>query len=665
MKPLVLGISLLALMAFFSSAQETSQFRHLMTLSQATNSKVITVTKQKERLFSTDAAVHLVTRQDLRRFGARNIQDALRMVPGFSVRSLDNGSGIIRSRSAFDRFQNSILVLVDGRSMFNETFYGTLWETLDLPIEEIERIELIRGPAGSLWGANAIDGIINIITRIPQENETGEVSLTLDQHLGGRLYGSKTVHFNEDALARFHLQGRHLEARDSVVDDELDSLRGGIEFQWTPSLSDIFKVSAGAYEARPKEQIMASILTPPYEESRNGTPTYTGGHLHLQWDHHMDASSSSTIRLYGLSQELEASYTGFEEKLADLEWIFNKKLGERHRLNLGLGYRYNESTAEPNDLFVFDEQTLGVHSFNGFLQDRIELKPNRLWLTLGGKVEHNKQIDTQIQPSARILYVPEEDLTLWGAVSRSVRTPGRIEYGSQLFLDTRPPPTADSPPIVVILDGDKSAEEERSVAWETGVRKLYEDKALLDLSVFYNFYDKLNSFEPQALQPGIRFGTPVLEAIQRVDNNIEAESYGLELTGEFALNEKWRLGGSLTHHQIDAKAAEDSKDTFSLNRLNLVPENELLMHVGYTHSERLQLDSWLEHSSALDTIDIDDITKLRFRAGYEATEKWSLDFVVENLLNDGEIEFSTEQDVVGVNASAPETTFFIQSRYRF
>jgi len=402
MKPLVLGISLLALTVLLSTAQETSSLRHLMTLSQAVDSKVITVTKQKERLFNTDAAVHLITRQDLRRFGARNIQDALRMVPGMSVRSLDNGKSIIRSRGAFDRFQNSILVLVDGRSMFNETFYGTLWETLDIPIEEIERIEIIRGPAGSLWGANAIDGIINIITRVPLENEIGEISLTLDQHGGGRLYGSKTVHFNDDTLARFYLQGRHLEARDSEVNDELDSLRGGVEFQWTPSLSDVFRWSAGAYQAKPKEQFIASTFTPPYREARNGTSTYTGGHLHFQWDHHMDASSSSTIRLYGLTQELDSFYTGFEEQLADLEWIFSKKVGERHRMNLGLGYRYNESSAEPNDLFVFDTPTLGVHSFNGFLQDRIELMEESLWLTLGGKVEHNRQVGTHaVHPHPR------------------------------------------------------------------------------------------------------------------------------------------------------------------------------------------------------------------------------------------------------------------------
>jgi|GEM_PF-1014155 len=668
MKSLVLGISILALLTLPLCSQEASHaaaFRNLMTLSQAIDSKVITVTKQKERLFSTDAAVSVVSREDLRRFGARTIQDALRMVPGVSSRSADNGKGIIRSRGAYDRFQNSILVLVDGRSMFNETFYGVLWETIDLPIEEIERIEIIRGPAGSLWGANAVDGIINIITRNPMENEKGEVSLTLDQHGGGRLYGSTTTRFNDDLLGRFHLQGRHLEPRGSEIDDELNSLRGGMELQWTPSLTDLFKVSAGAYEARPKEQVLQASLTPPYQEARAGTAVYTGGHLHMQWDHHMDATSSSTIRLYGLSHKLDTDYTGFSERLADLEWIFNKKLGDRQRLNLGLGYRFNESSADPNDLFVFEDNTLSVHSFNGFFQDRIELLDDELWLTLGGKVEHNRQIDTQIQPSARVLYSPEEDITVWGAISRSVRTPGRIEYGSDLVIGARPPPTADSPPILIVLDGNEGAEEERSVAWETGVRKLFEDKALLDLSLFFNDYDNLTSFEMQGLEPGLRAGVPVIEARQRIENNLEAESYGAELTAEIVLSEKWQLGGTYTHHQIDASADEGSTDEFGLSRLNVVPENEVLLHLGYSHSERLQLDSWLEYSDELDEIGIDAITRLRLRAGYEATPKWSLDFVVENLLNDGEIEFSTNKDVVPTSSTAPETTVFIQSRYRF
>jgi len=665
MKFLALGIPLLALTAFVSRAQETPSFQHLMTLSQALDSKVITVTKQKERLFQTDAAVTVITRQDLRRFGARTIQDALRMAPGMSVRSLDNGKGIIRSRGAFDRFQNSILVLIDGRSMFNETFYGTMWETLDLPIEEIERIEIIRGPAGSLWGANAIDGIINIITRVPLENEIGDVSLTLDQHGGGRLYGSKTVHFNEDTHARFFLQGRHLEPRDSAVHDELNSVRGGMELQWTPSLSDLFKVSAGVYEARPEEQFIQPTLTSPYTEKTNVPSSYKGGHVHLQWDHHLDATSSSTIRLYGLVMELDGDYTGFEERLVDLEWIFNKKLGERHRLNIGLGYRYNQSSAAPNELFVFDVETLGVHSFNGFLQDRIQLVDDRLWLTLGGKVEHNRQIDTQIQPSARVLYAPKEDLTLWGAVSRSIRTPGRIEYGSDLLLSIQTPPSPGAPPIAVILDGNEDAEEERSISWESGVRKLFKDKALIDLSLFLSDYDNLNSFEMQALRPGLLRGAPVLEIIQRVDNKLEAESYGAELTTEVALNEKWRLGGTYTHHQVDVSRDADSNDTFSLSRTSLVPENEFLLHLGYSHSDRLQFDSWLEYSDALDDIDVDALTKLRLRAGFEPTNKWSLDFVVENLLNDGETEFNTDQDAVKTTVTAPETTIFIQSRYRF
>jgi len=363
--------------------------------------------------------------------------------------------------------------------------------------------------------------------------------------------------------------------------------------------------------------------------------------------------------------ELDGDYTGFEERLVDLEWIFNKKLGERHRLNIGLGYRYNQSSAAPNELFVFDVETLGVHSFNGFLQDRIQLVDDRLWLTLGGKVEHNRQIDTQIQPSARVLYAPKEDLTLWGAVSRSIRTPGRIEYGSDLLLSIQTPPSPGAPPIAVILDGNEDAEEERSISWESGVRKLFKDKALIDLSLFLSDYDNLNSFEMQALRPGLLRGAPVLEIIQRVDNKLEAESYGAELTTEVALNEKWRLGGTYTHHQVDVSRDADSNDTFSLSRTSLVPENEFLLHLGYSHSDRLQFDSWLEYSDALDDIDVDALTKLRLRAGFEPTNKWSLDFVVENLLNDGETEFNTDQDAVKTTVTAPETTIFIQSRYRF
>lgn len=643
----------------------------LRTLGETLDTKVVTVTKQKEDILKTDAAVTVITQKELLRFGARNLHDALRLAPGFGVRKIDQSKTAIRARQNYDRFHNSILVLVDGRTMFNETFYGVLWETLDLPIEEIERIEIIRGPAGSLWGANAVDGIVNIITRPPRENEPTTVGATLSHRGDGRLYGGHTFKIGPNTLARWHAQGRQhqdssraWQGRDAH--DAYQSLTAGIQLEHTPSLQDLVRISAGLYDSANDEIKIRSTATPPYWDDSLDTLELSGGHFQLEWDHLVNASTFSKVRLYGMSNIIKSDYADIEETIYDLEWNVNAKVLDRHRVNFGAGLRYNHSESAPTRLLRVGIDDLHVTSVHGFVQDRVELIEDSLYLTLGSKIEYNESIDIQVQPSARLLYTKNEDISFWGAISRAVRTPARIEYDdSRILLQSLPPGALGpgTPVSITSFAGNPDIGEEESVTYELGMRGIFSEKLLLDAALFYKDADKLRTFSSGAPMLSTLDGIPVLEVPVVIGDGASATSYGLELAAEFKMNERWHVGGYYNFTHADRSAPMEERSV-SDDGLLAYPEHEFLLHLAYDHSERLAFDGWLEYSDNLLGL-TGDVTKIRLRCGYEINPNWQMDLIVENLLNDGEIDYNAEDSIIRIAPSEADTTVFLQTRYEF
>lgn len=606
-----------------------------------------TIGRRQQKLTETAAAVYVISAEDIRRSGATCIPEVLRMVPGLQVARLGADRWAISSRGFNGSFSNKLLVLMDGRSVYNAVYAGVYWNVQDTVLEDIARIEVIRGPGASLWGANAVNGIINIITKPALERQGPLATVTAgteERFIGAVRYGGaigETAHYSAFVKGSDRDGAQTLTGEDRNDDWQLS--RAGGRFDWAVTDHDDLTVQGDYYDGNTHIVLSEYFeLSDPAESSYEFTDTYHGYNVLSRWQHTFSAQSELIVQGYFYHTDKEFLQYGEQVNTTDLDLQHRFGLGRRQEIMWGLGYRTVDGLLANTEVVIFDPEQRRDELLSCFIQDDISVLPDRLSLILGSKFERNDYTGWETQPNARLLWTPYDTHTLWTAVSKAVRTPTRYEQDARAngpLMMEDPPPN-----FISAVFGNKNMESEELVAYEAGYRYHPSDRFGVDLALFYNQYDKLQNWRWSLADlyyedPPGWFAIPA-ETI----NGMKGETYGAELVMDWRPYPWWRLQGTYSIIQMDLYE-EDPNELLSIAEIaeGQTPEQQYSVRSAMNLSHDIELDLWLRYVDDLPALTqkIPDYWTLDARIGWRFRD-FSFDLVGQNLLDDGHPEFSSE-----------------------
>ena len=620
-----------------------------MSLEDLMNVEVTSVSKHTQRVADAAAAIFVITQEDIRRSGAANIPEALRMVPGIQVARIDQNKWAISSRGFNGRFDNKLLVLIDGRSVYTPLFSGVYWNVQDVMLEDVDRIEVIRGPGATLWGANAVDGVINIITKPAKATQGGIVTA----EAGTEERGSESVRYGGQlgkstyyrVYEKYFDWGPSIDATGRTANDGWDATRGGFRIDTQSSGPNTLTVQGDLYHSNYNETLTIPSLNSPNSSTFPNGGDYSGGNILGRWNHNFSGSSTSLQVYFDQTNVVDNSLFTDHESVYDIDFQHNIHLGESQELVWGLGYRSIQDTNGSSATVSLQPNHISLNQFSSFLQDEISFFDRRLSVTIGSKLEHNDFTGFEIQPNIRLLGNISKDQSVWVAVSRAVRTPSLTEEGLRLNEGVVPPgaPPFFSPlPVTEAIFGSKQFKSEDLLAYEAGYRIQATKSLSLDIAAFYNNYTNLRSAEP---------GMPFLEGSPAptdvvfplvASNKMGGGTYGIEPFVEWKVVPKWQLLGSYSYLQMDIK-----KNANSLDPTADSPDGESPRHQFYVRSsidlpKHFEQDLSLRYVDKLSSLNIPSYYSLDFHLGWRPGTHLELSVVGQDLLNSQHLEFIPE-----------------------
>jgi iron complex outermembrane recepter protein len=549
------------------------------SLEELMDVKVTMVSRREESLFTSPAAVHVVTADDIRALGSTTVPDLLRVVPGLQVAQIQSANWAISSRGFADSFANKLLVMIDGRSVYTPLYSGVFWEVQDTLLQDLDRIEVVRGPGGTLWGANAVNGIINIRTKSARDTQGMLLTAgggTETQVLTGARYGFQ---LSEQAWMRVYGQfrdhDRSVAIQEASPADEWHNGRGGFRLDWEPGGRNLITLSADIYNGEIGASQEERFPVPPYvffwREDRVET---SGGNVLGRWTHDFSDTAQFVAQTYYDRTTRDFWVLNETRNTWDVDLQHRFRLGTRHDISFGAAYRYSEDRVANSFQLAFDPVQRGISLYSGFVQDEIQLWPDRLKLTIGSKLERNDFTGWEVQPSARLAWTPSTRHTFWASVSRAVRTPSRGESDFRAALQVIEPPFPSLPPIVISAVGSPDYRSEILKAYEAGYRIKVTPRLSFDLALYYHDYLRLRSVEPQP-QYFRQDAVPFIAIDGRVENNAFGSGYGAELVVNWEPADWWRLQASYSLQRLDIGLLPGSRDTFAVPDEGRLPQQQV------------------------------------------------------------------------------------------
>lgn len=607
-----------------------------LSLEELMNVEVVVTSAalHEEPLSRTPAAVCVLTSEDIRRSGLTSLPEVLRLVPGVDVARLDSNRWAVSIHGFNGQFANKILVLVDGRSVYTPLFSGTLWDTLDVPLENIERIEVIRGPGAALWGANAVNGVINIITKSPSDSQGDLLSLTAgsqDHLLGFGRHGAASEHGHWDVWTHVTDRGTTLDPAGGAGTDAWRMLHVGGRYDGNPNQRDSWMIAGDAYASAIDSRETLAQPAPQYSSTALDDSTPWGATLHSRWTRSYAAGDE--LSLQGYLDHTDRRLDLFVEERSTIGFDFKRRqpLSERQSLIWGAALRTSYSVTEDTFVLAWRDNHRLETMLSTFVQDEIVLDPDRWELTLGAKLEHVEISGWALQPDLRLLFTPTPQQTWWASASHAVRTPAQSEQDVSLTAAVIP----GAPDQIVTLFGDRSVTPETLDAFQLGWRGRPAESVLLDLTAYYNHYRDLIVFEPEA--PYVSGTNLIVPLVAR--NLTEAHSYGVEASADWTPVEDTRLSLSWSAQRIQVDAhgstAADARDAEWLS-----PQNQARFGLRHDFGPRLRLDSnlwWTDRLAAQAPSYWRLDTQLEFETGAHSR----LAVGVQNVFHDHQAEFGS------------------------
>jgi iron complex outermembrane receptor protein len=618
-----------------------------LSLEQLMNIQVTSVSKTPEKARQAAAAVYVITGEDIRRSGATSIAEALRMAPGLEVARLTGNRWAISSRGFNDILTNKLLVLIDGRSVYSPLFAGVFWGVQDTLLEDIERIEVVRGPGATLWGANAVNGVINVITKSAKDTQGGLVSAgggTEELGFGAVRYGGK---IGQNVAIRGYV--KYFDRDDQALANGKDAFdewqmgRGGFRLDWDAAPDDRVMFQGDAYAGSAGEAAQAGFLTPPFSRQMTGHGDIAGGDVLGRWTHTFTPSSSMQMQLYYDRTDREDVGVVHRELCDTVDFDFQHQfsLGERQKVVWGAGYRLVADSVDPGALASFNPASRTTNLFSAFVQDEISLLKDKLALTVGSKFEHNDFSGFEIQPSARLLWTPQAHHTIWASVSRAVRCPARADQDLRAKVTALPPGAIapGSPVALVSLFGDKDFKSEQLLAYELGYRVQPHSKLSLDFAGFYNVYDDLATREDGAPFPERIPAPPHLVVPRTLANKMDGQNCGGEAVVTWQAQKWWRLSANYSFLSMHLHPDRGSTNTLAENAERESPRNQVMLRSLMDLPRNVALDVALRYVDRLPAIHVPAYIEGDVRVGWKPTKKLELSLVGQNLFDNQHPEF--------------------------
>ncbi len=656
---LIICTLFLSLFPTFVLSEEMLDLTEL-TIEELMDIEITSASKKPEKLSEVSAAVFVITNDDIRRSGATSIPEALRMAPGIEVARIDANKWAISSRGFNGLYASKLLVLIDGRSVYTPLFSGVYWNVQDTLLEDIERIEVIRGPGATVWGANAVNGVINIITKSAKNTQGWLVTAgtgTEEQGFTGLRYGGTS---DENSFYRvyakyFSRDNGALPSGD-VGFDEWDALRAGFRFDRQISDANSFSVMGDIYDGN-----SGDLMTTPDTNSFSmrtfeDTTEVKGGNILARLERILSDGSEMALQIY--YDRSERKYSALEETRNTFDIDFNHSFPLDDRLDIiwGLSYRYNRDRTDGSFTVSFAPSSRHNDLFSAFIQGEIALIEERLHMICGSKFEYNDYTGFEYQPCLRFLWTPYNHHSLWAAVSRAVRTPARANHNIRINIAASPPAT------VMSLFGNNDFDSEELLAYELGYRFMPTDQISIDMAAFYNTYDNLITYEP---------GTPFFEASplpphwvipMYMENRMDGDTYGVELAAKWAITDDWNVKAGYSYLQIQLHAAASSGTADPETVEGRSPHNRFNLQSCLDLPYGLEFDQSLYYAGNLPNIDVKNYIRVDVRLGWHAADGVDVSLCGQNLFDSQHTEFGSSE---GVNATETERSVYGKVTWKF
>jgi iron complex outermembrane recepter protein len=602
------------------------------------NIEVTSVSRTEETLRSAAAAVSIVSTDDIRRSGATSVPETLRAVPGIHVGRQNSNVWAVSARGFSNVSSEKLLVLMDTRSVYTPLFSGVLWDSQGYLLEDLDRIEVIRGPGAALWGANAVNGVINITTKSAQATQGTYVEAgggTFERAFAGARYGGVT---DGGVYFRGYGQFQDWDSTDNPAatsDDDWRVGRAGFRADWSRTADDELTVQGDVYRGEVGQHSPAIIVIGRQGPTGKLQVDVSGANLLGRWRRQNERGSDTQLRVYYDHTRRDDPTFLDDLDTLDVDYQHHFRRGARHDVIFGANYRVTANSNRGKGIFAVDPEDSEDQLFSGFVQDQLSLAAH-VRLTLGTKLEHNDFSGFEVQPNVRLAWDHDTGL-LWMAVSRAVRVPTRLERDIAVDL------TDPAGSVVLRLAGSREFEAERLIAYEIGYRWQPGAQLSLDLAAYHNRYSGLAALE---------FGTPFQDTTtgQTVvpivnENSNDGRAQGVELQAEWAPLETWRLTASYTYTdlQIDPTGAD-------LNRGELLegatPRHQFGLRSSLDLPANLSLDAQLRHVTEIRSLPalpsaegLDQYSELDLRLAWRVSQGLEFAVVAQNLLHDSHFEF--------------------------
>jgi len=625
------------------SDRQAQQLKSL-TLEQLGNVEVTTQSKEPTEVWNTPAAVYVLTNEDIRRSGVTSVPDALRLVPGVNVFRV-NGSRnwAVGIRGLADQFSKYVLVLIDGRTVYSPLFGGVWWTINNVMLEDIDRIEVIRGPGGTIWGADAVNGVINIITKHSQDTKGTLLSTgagNVDENTEDLRFGSEHAGWTWRANAfgfvrspEYHIQGQpnYDGSRDGQIGFRLDHNNPQNEFT----------VQGDAYWGKFGDAQRLSTYDPPTAFISYKSTNVSGGNLRTRWRRRFSNQSDVYLQAFWSHDHRIGSNFGENRDTFDVDFLHRLPATVHQQFTYGVGIRLSPSDVNvtiPTNTFDPLEKTESIYS--AFLQEELHIVPDKLSLAIGSKLEHNNYTGFEYQPNARLLFTPTNKFSAWTSISRAVRTPDRLD--EDIHVDVL---AVNSPPIYARVIGNQNLIAERLIAYEGGIRALIHPRIYFSASGFYNAYRNIVAQGGLTLTPTPTppFSPGTILYTLQFTNGIHGSTDGAEIAPDFQAASFWRIRPGLAYLNIDLNDEPGFTDTATLNNLRgSSPKYQAFIQSEINLPHHFEFDQSFRYVDSLPAQSVRAYTTADARIGWNPTRTLSLSLTGQNLFQPHHAEFGID-----------------------
>lgn len=581
---------------------------------------------QNQKLFDIPAALTVITNEEIRRSGLRTLPEILRLVPGLHVARMDANRWAIGARGFSGRLNYYQLVQIDGRNVYNTILGGTYWIIPDLVQEDIDRIEVLRGPGASLWGANAVNGIVNIITKKAKDTQGGLISGVF----GSDWLADDSIRYGGelDEETYFRVYAKHRQHDDFATynrpySDDFRSTQSGFRIDWEGFEKDTFTLQGDVFCTPAGSSVKSFDTVLVRDLDLNSNDRYSGGNILGRWDHTFSDTSHSQLKLYYDRVNVEWPDDSVQRSdIVDLDWQHNFVATDWLSVIWGLGYRANGIDIANGDLARSTVTKMCANTFSGFIQGTFTLVPDKLDLTLGTKAEHNDFTGFEIQPNFKLAWTPHENHMFWGGISRAVRVPAFSQYYIDLNF------AAVAPLTTVRILGDDSIPAEELISYELGYRfrsSPQNPRVTLDISTFFNRYENYLGLVPRN------------QIFLVADDRGVLESHGIEVAVNWQVTDGWKLSANYSWFDI-YQHMNGAVDTVR----GLTPTNQFAFHSYLDITKDLEFNTSLYYYDNLPASGIPSYTRLDTGFTWRPTDYLELSLVGQNLLDNRHPEYGPD-----------------------